>query len=226
MEDRTEFCAVYCKRLRSRRSCRASAQTLGSQDVQLGKVEIELFWYGMRDYIYQTEAKSKPDPEAIATSYKKLDLLRGLRERIENFYSETRPHKFEPLKPPNYDASEENWETLFNNLRQTEIDIVLQTPTHLFIGEAKYESFLDTEGRYVLVHQLIREYVMAKILVDLVQIDKLVVPFVVWDPSHPENLRNTVQAKFMVSQGWLKKENILSWRDIDKLANENSNPGA
>ncbi len=41
-----------------------------------------------------------------------------------------------------------------------------------------------------------------------------------------ENLRNTLQAKFMVAQGWLEKRNALSWDCIEKLANENSNPGA
>ena len=208
-------------------------QRLGEpEDTPAEEIRVELFWQGMRDYIDKTDGKNKPGPEAIATTYSKQGLFRDLRERVKNFRAEEPPYKFNTLRPHNYDPSKENWEDLFNNLSKTEIDIVLETPNHLFIGEAKDESTLGTGGKYILVHQLIREYVMAKILVDLVQVDKLVVPFVVWDPSHPENLRNTVQVKFMLNQcwpdgqRWLREDNVLSWCDIKKLTNENSNPGA
>ena len=124
-----------------------------------------------------------------------------------------------------------NHDKLSDNLRGTEIDIVLETQNHLFIGEAKDESGFGTNGTLVLVHQLIREYVMAKILVDLVaESDKdkkrKVVPFVIGASDKLESLKNTAQVKFMVAQGWLKEKNMLSWCDIEKLANENSNPGA
>ena len=41
------------------------------------------------------------------------------------------------------------------------IDIVLETTDRLFIGEAKLESTLGSDSDHVLVHQLIRQYVMA-----------------------------------------------------------------
>ena len=68
---------------------------------------------------------------------------------------------------------------------------------------------------------------MAKILVDLIaESDKEVIPFVVGDSGKLASIKNTAQVKFMVSQCWLKEENILGWKDIESLANENSNPGA
>ena len=107
---------------------------------------------------------------------------------------------------------------MYSNLYNTEIDIVLQTPNHLFIGEAKEESTLNSSGKYILVHQLIREYVMAKILVDALGINKEVIPFVVGDDI--EKLKNKGQVKFMVNQDWLDKKNILSWKDVKKLTHD------
>ena len=122
----------------------------------------------------------------------------------------------------NYNVSTEGGEeSLYNNLVNTEIDIVLETPKHLFIGEAKHEMTFGANGSLVLVHQLIRQYVMAKILVDLaVESDdpkKEVVPFVVGD--NIEELKKKHQVKFMLAQRWLKKENILSWDCIKELGN-------
>ena len=64
------------------------------------------------------------------------------------------------------------------------IDIVLETTNRLFIGEAKLESALGSDSDHVLVHQLIRQYVMAHILLDVlvnraVYDSREVVPFVV-----------------------------------------------
>lgn len=70
-----------------------------------------------------------------------------------------------PLKTHNYLAKGECEENLYNNLLNTEIDIVLQTDTHLCIGEAKSSQKLDATSTHVLMHQLIRQYVMARILV-------------------------------------------------------------
>ena len=100
-----------------------------------------------------------------------------------------------------------------NNLLNTEIDIVLETTEYLFIGEAKDESTFGAKSKYVLVHQLIRQYVMASIVVALVGNRKSVVPFIVGDK--PKGLQNNGQVRFMMKQGWLKKENVLSWGEIE-----------
>ena len=73
-------------------------------------------------------------------------------------------------------STKEGMTKLYNNLRETEIDVVLETPKYLFIGEAKGETDLRGNGYRVLVHQLIRQYVMARILVDRLESGKEVVP--------------------------------------------------
>ena len=192
-----------------------------------GEIQVELFWYGVRDYLKAKKLPTKHQADAFAASY--LKCFCNLREEVRAF------NGFEPLQCHNYDACKKyptnKSDKLSDNLRGTEIDIVLETQNHLFIGEAKDESGFGTNGTLVLVHQLIREYVMAKILVDLVaESDKdkkrKVVPFVIGASDKLESLKNTAQVKFMVAQGWLKEKNMLSWCDIKKLTNENSNPGA
>ena len=197
--------------------------------VEPGDIQVELFWEGMRDYIDQRRRTGESDlsPQEFASRYERI--FGGLGERVANFRAEQHPYKFDPLKPHNYDASGENHTALFSNLSKTEIDIVLQNPGHIFIGEAKHESKLGSAGKLILVHQLIRQYVMAKILVDLVPAfrQKKVVPFVVGDGENLASLKNTVQVKFMVQQGrveegWLKEENVLSWKDIQTLVKGDS----
>ena len=71
---------------------------------------------------------------------------------------------------------------------------------------------LGADSRLVLVHQLIRQYVMAKILVDMTGNRKRVVPFVVGCNERQ------LQIQFMLNQGWMKKRHILEWEDIGQLA--------
>ena len=112
----------------------------------------------------------------------------------------------------NYDPSIENSTAkLGTNLVGTEIDVVLESPEHLYIGEAKEEMDLDGNGDLVLVHQLLRQYVMAKILVRLCGSQKKVIPFLVREKLKG---REQVQVDFMVAKGWLKRENILRWDEI------------
>ena len=103
---------------------------------------------------------------------------------------------------------------LGSNLVGTEIDVVLETQTRLYIGEAKHESTLHANSSYVLVHQLIRQYVMARILIELCSSKKEVVTFIIRDEVKG---REQAQVEFMIDQCWLKKENILSWGYVRKL---------
>ena len=66
-------------------------------------------------------------------------------------------------------------------------------------------------GTWWLVHQLIRQYVMARILVDLVGYEKKVVPFAVGGSRRQE------QVGFMLHKGWMEESNLLSWSDVEAL---------
>ena len=97
-------------------------------------------------------------------------------------------------------------DALRSNLHHTEIDIVLDTPRHLFIGEAKDKSRLDAKSNYVLVHQLIREYVLAKMLLTILGLDRKIVQFVVG--TNVANLKKNEQVLFAEGQGWLTENNM------------------
>ena len=180
------------------------------------QVKLELFWLGVRDYKATDGgtawATSERQQDDVVEAYKRL--FPDLRQDVETFSG------FRNLKEWNYnvDAYEDRF---LSNLENTEIDIVLETTDRLFIGEAKLESDLGSDSGHVLVHQLIRQYVMAHILLDLLVNREVynfreVVPFVIVEDA--EYTRRTSQVRFMVDQGWLRPENVLSWQDIAELA--------
>ena len=186
-----------------------------NSDAQLDDIRIELFWYGMRDYVHKLGEGDEPTSEKIAGLYNHC--FPNLRKDIQAFGS------FGDLKPRNYDVSDQGRKDgLKSNLLHTEIDIVLKTRRHIFIGEAKGESRLGADGKNVLVHQLIRQYVMTNILLSFRVAEgcskKKVIPFVVGDKANLSKLKNTAQVRFMICKGWLEKKNVLSWDKIDELA--------
>ncbi len=186
-------------------------QPLGEVNRARGSaIKIELFWKGVRDYVSQQRRESELTKH-LADRYNCL--FPCLREKLN--YTKGFQLKW---NHSHYNVTEELEGKFFDNLRNTEIDVVLQTPKYLFIGEAKHESKLRGDGKLILVHQLIRQYVTAKILVDITPSNKQVVPFVIGDSDKLESLRNTTQINFMIDQGWLKEENILSWDCIEELA--------
>lgn len=172
-----------------------------------GDVKLELFWKGMRDLLHQTNVKKDSAQQTFAALY--VSLFPDLRRNIEEF------GEFQKLQDDNYDVSTaERKANLANNLSNTEIDIVLETQNHLFIGEAKDEMNFGANGNLVLVHQLIRQYVTASILIDYSRNRnrKRIIPFVVGD--NVEKMKKDSQVRFMISQGWLKEGNILKWDEI------------
>ena len=178
------------------------------------EIKVELFWKGVRDY---AAAADKPTPEKMAEIYNRH--FADLRQQIGDFREMQPPNRrFRPLQVHNYVASPETQNELYQNLQNTEIDIVLETPKRLFIGEAKHESRLNAKSDYVLVHQLVREYVTARILVDHISESnpskkREVVLFIVG--NNRDDLKKIEQVKFMLDQeGWLEGKNILSWDDI------------
>ena len=217
-----------CDSARTRLAKRLLKPLGKSDEIQSGAVEIELFWYGMRDYINQLDKEERPDDRDLANLYQSL--FPDLRKDIEAFGINTKDSSM--LGCANYDVQEnDRVKNLYSNLIHTEIDIVLKTPGHLFIGEAKGETTFRPEKKYVLMHQLIRQYVMATILICCLNSNKKVVPFVVGDDrdnlteTHT-NQKHIQQVNFMIQQhnsgrnpgDWLKAENVLSWDYIEELA--------
>ena len=197
----------------------------GLDGIEAKDIRIELFWYGMRDYIDKQNKNNKDltAPEEFISRYDRLfPHLRKQIQEAKDLRLTLRCSNYHPQHPDNDTGG------LHNNLRNTEIDIVLDTPTHLFIGEAKHESKLRGDGKLVLVHQLIRQYVMASILVELTCPKKKIVPFVVGDKR--KSLMNVHQVRFMIGQhnrghspgDWLKEANVLSWDCIRKITNPES----
>ncbi len=186
-------------------SVRLARRLLGGEAaLERGDVRLELFWRGIRDYMHSLRG-TKPSDVDFAERYDRL--FRDLRSRVERFGG------FRTLTRENYTSA--NRSRLASNLRNTEIDIVLESPTHLFIGEAKHEMSFHSSSRDVLTHQLIRQYVTARMLLDLLGAEKEIVPFVVGDST--ANLGNQRQVQFMIEHYGLRRENVLEWSDIEAL---------
>lgn len=168
-------------------------------------VRAELFWKGIRDWLHAApDEKSKNDrKDRLFKTYRTR--FASLRNDVSKFA------RFKPLQPHNYSTS--NTKKLLSNLAGTEIDIVLETPTCFYIGEAKFKSGFGSDGRNVLVHQLVRQYVAARVLADILCEEKRVIPFVVAsrEPSR------VMQVEFMQSQRWMDKRHVLTWKTISEI---------
>ena len=206
--------ARYFAPLFGANSVRLARRLLGYEGkrakLQPGDVRLELFWYGMRDHFDRQEKKLAAEEESIAAAYS--EEFRDLRRQVESFQ---RSGRLRPLREENYLAAPENKARLASNLFHTEIDIVLESPRHLFIGEAKHKSDFGGNSAYILAHQLIRQYVMASILASVSNRRVRVVPFVVGDSR--DELKKQHQVEFMIQQKWMRAENILTWSDIEAL---------
>ena len=219
IENRTENwkTARYFAPFFKSNSARAKlARRLGEPTEPRGEIRIELFWRGIREYIRKERLRPEDRFEHFRTVYSQE--FCELRKKIEEFSG------FKQLKDWNYNGSKKYptkryGDKLSSNLLHTEIDIVFETPKRLFIGEAKGESSLGANAEYVLVHQLIRQYVMAKVLIGLKCESKEVIPFIVENKAEnkPTGMKDTVQVKFMLDQGWLEESNIQTWDCIRDL---------
>ena len=184
------------------------ARRLG--EPQAEKVTLELYWKGARDYC---AGKNKQDKEKCRKRLvASCGQFRTLRQKVEAFDG------FRCLRPHNYDLSHDEDGRLVNNLLNTEIDIVLESPGRLYIGEAKYKSGFHADGKLVLVHQLVRQYVMAKVLVDVLSVCREVLPFVVTEGG--DSAERSQQVRFMIEHGWLDPSHILTWNEVEGLASE------
>ena len=189
-----------------------ASHLIGSRE-RLGeeKMIFELFWSGMRDYMDQCKHRRDSDKgyhvDQVFDYYR--DCFHDLRQEIKCF------HEFKDLKAHNYVAKDECKQQLYKNLYYTEVDVVLQTQNHLCIGEAKCGQTLRADSNHILVHQFIRQYVMARVLVELTGSKKRVVPFVVGDSR--DKLMKTAQIKFMIKMNYLSERNVLSWKKLSEI---------
>jgi len=212
IENRTENwkSAIYFSQLFRGRRHLVAKRLGGESDLGPREVKLELFWKGMRDFLYQNRLKRNVMEQELGKLYKAF--FSNLRADVEDFRG------FQTLRLKNYNTSAPGWLTsLFNNLRNTEVDVVVESPDTLFVGEAKHEMSFGANSNHFLVHQLIRQYVMATILVELSPRSqgKKVIPFVVGDDF--SRLIQSTQVKFSMSQGWLRAANVLTWEEIASL---------
>ena len=114
---------------------RLGATLLSSSD----DVILELFWKGLLDHLYDRKIKKRFAKQALVDRYNRM--FPNLRRDVEKF------GKLQLPNPKNYDASTDNWmDELVDNLVNTEIDVVLDTPRHLLVGEAKHEARFGANG--------------------------------------------------------------------------------
>ena len=209
IENRTENwrTTVYFSPMFSEKSYKF-AEVLGATPAfSPAAVRIELFWKGIRDYRHREGISRKDLERKVVEAYDRN--FSNLREDVLGF------QEFAKLERGHYVSDGEGAESrLTNNLLGTEIDVVLETPKHLFIGEVKHESTFGADGKLVLVHQLVRQYVTATILLQIAGENKEVIPFVVGDST--DYLKKTSQVRFMISQGWLSQANVLDWGDVKR----------
>ncbi|MBN3136050.1 hypothetical protein E2566_03655 [Pectobacterium punjabense] len=183
------------------------------------EARLELFWYGYRDYIFgKNITRNTVKIDAIYERF--LRLFPGLQERVLNFNGESNKY-LRVKKTANYSLEREDAPLrLFQNIRHTEIDIVIETRNKLYIGEVKDSQTFGAHGGLFLPHQLLRQYVMARILVDELGKDLDVVPFVIVNDSTPRNDQNKVQLKngqvlLMENLNYLNMKNVFTWSDIE-----------
>lgn len=182
------------------------------------EVQLELYWKGFRDYCYFKRKNKKCTTFVKQTADRYQKLFPNLRERVEGYYNKW-AKLGQNLKPSNYHiGDDESIQQLYNNLLNTEIDIVLSAPGYLLIGEAKREETFGANSQHVLVHQLVRQYVMASMVVDMVDSDwkretkTEVIPFIVGD-----NIKKTKQVKLLQNMGMLDIKNVNSWDELKQL---------
>jgi hypothetical protein len=181
-------------------------------------VNIELFWKGFRD-LWKQKSESLEKQSMIhnvADTYNRL--FYGLRTKIEEYNhwaTSNKQPKLNLYKDYNYVCSESEETMLFDNLLNTEIDVVLSTPDFLLIGEAKYEETFGASSKHLLTHQLVRQYVMASIVLDIVEKDTKnrtkLIPFVIGD-----NAKATAQVKFMHHFNFLSLGNVVTWNELER----------
>ncbi|REL27514.1 hypothetical protein DXX93_13735 [Thalassotalea euphylliae] len=181
-----------------------------------GEVELELFWTGFRDYCHSQSItlENKSLLNEVGIAFEKN--FSTLFEQVESFNKRNTVKLRIDSSKHNYRLNNQSLCKLVKNLYHTEIDIVISTGNSLLVGEVKSEVSFNANSEYVLVHQLIRQYVMATILVHLLNINgqniTQITPFVIAE----KNVSRSAQVRFMIDSGWLHQSNIFDWSVLEE----------
>ncbi|WP_420065100.1 hypothetical protein [Pectobacterium colocasium] len=173
------------------------------------QARLELFWYGYRDYLFDNSINLNTiNTNAIYERF--LRLFPDLQGNVLKFQNGNR-RCLRVEEAVNYSFQREDAPLrLFQNIRHTEIDIVIETRNKLYIGEVKDSQTFGADGRLFLPHQLLRQYIMARILIDELGRNLDVVPFII---SNSENTRKNGQIQLMVNLGYLDMKNVFTWEN-------------
>ena len=185
-------------------------------------VKIELFWKPIRDWKAHKErtcpqSKNCLDEKIETACKKQLECL-DVRSKLSSCIKKRRltDKRVKCLT----DIAYKDKKKATSNLIGTEIDIVLEADGYLCIGEAKEESKFGSNRKLALVHQLIRQYITATVLLALTHNCHKIVPFVVLSEEDQTKFREEesrpFQLDFLIKQGWMKRCNIRSWCEIQK----------
>lgn len=178
-------------------------------------IEYELFWKGYRDYCDHIDGKGRNvdiKDRALQVYNAKF---KSLRAEIEKYNASYFPRLNLDDCGRNYTVSSESIDDFFRNLYNTEIDIVIRAGDCFLIGEVKHTQSFSADSGHILVHQLLRQYVVASIILE--EISRMeskkfrVIPFIIADG----NAKNTGQIKLLQHLGWLNEKNIFSWSSFE-----------
>ena len=205
----------------------------GSGDVLIkpDDVSVELFWKGFRDFVCDKSEGELRDIKKKAVGIY-TEVFHGLRCEVKARTGiGVNGVKFRDLEDFNYEVKGEDdtsskavEDNFFNNLRNTEIDMVIHAKDdkechYLLIGEAKYTQTFNADSKLVLVHQLIRQYVTATVLVKLCKgeySNTKIIPFVLCD--NMKSTKKSAQVQFMIENQYMSSEKVRGWDDPTTIA--------
>lgn len=159
--------------------------------------KLELFWKGFRDYaIFNSDCREK-----FMVEYKKI--IPFVRKAVEATKLQ--------VKDSFYSAEDEN--KIFNELRNTEIDVVIFTDSRIYIGEAKLKEKLGTNGRNILAHQVIRQRTMVETLKALTRDPREISSFIICDQSKQKSIIRMEQIKALgILEG--RAPRVITWQEL------------
>lgn len=180
------------------------------------EVVMQFFWKGFRDHWNEKSLQCSKDDMINETAVVYNRLFPDLRNRIKAYNKDKRVSRNKRLRltETNYvclNSDIQSKKRLFANVANTEIDVVLEAPGFLLIGEVKAEQTFGAASKHILAHQLIRQYVMASIVLEMREECKAfkLIPFIIGD-----NTKKTTQVACMRYLGYLPEANIITWEEL------------
>jgi hypothetical protein len=181
-------------------SLRPAGTLLRALELEEGKcnqVKMELFWKGFRDYaIGDSQCRQKFYREYMR-------IIPGIRAAVKS----TR------LKMRGTFYTGDDRDKLFNELRNTEVDVALFTDNKIYLGEAKRKEKLGSNGRNILAHQFLRQRVMVEVWKALNNDKRDLVSFIICDRTKMKSIRRMEQVKALQFFDG-RRPSVISWQDV------------